>query len=511
VTAAAHLRPRTRLEDAPPWVPAAVVAALVALHVAVFVPLTWMQHSRWASLGFDTGIYDQGIWLVTHGRDPFMTVRGMDYWGHHVSAVAYLFTPIYLLGGGIHALTAVHTTVVALGAIPLWLLAKERVGNPWAALVVPFAYLLHPAVHWVTWWLYHPDSLAITPLLFAWWLARRAERLRDEGRSTRSTWIWLGLALFLAMTCKEDVSLAVLVLGVVLVARGQRRPGAVVALAGIAWFAVCSRLIIPWRNDHAPAFYESYFPYLGASLGEIARNIVLHPTRPLRLLGRPRTRDYALKMLGPLGFIGPFLGLAALLVAGPQLGVNLLVEVQNGATIKSQYASIPIVGIFLGLAEGMALLATRPRARRAFVTGLVICSLAGTHLWGLGPLGRPEERGNWSRRPASAIAVREEARNLVPPTAGVAASWDLVTHFTHRQAAYEFPNPWRSSNYGPSGNEVGDPTTVDWIAVDTAVLGPSDAHLLAALTAPDGGFEIVFSRSEVVVARRTGPDTLRVP
>jgi uncharacterized membrane protein len=511
MTAALHLRSRSALPTPPRWLPHAVLSVLVAVHLIVFVPLTWRQHSQWSSLGFDTGIYDQGIWLVTHGRDPFMTVRGMDYWGHHVSAVAYLFLPIYLLGGGVHALTAIHTTVLALGAVPLWLLARERVGNPWAALCVPVAFLLHPAVHWVTWWLYHPDSLAITPLLFAWWLARRAQRLAAANRSTRSTWVWFGVALLIALSCKEDVSLAVLVIGIVLVARRQRRAGAITALCGVAWFLVCSRLIIPWRNDHAPAFYESDFPSLGASLGEIARNLVLHPTRPLRLLGRPRTRDYALKMLGPLGFIGPFLGLPALLVAGPQLGVNLLVEVQNGATIKSQYASIPIVGLFLGLAEGLALLATRTRARRLFVALVLVSSLVGTHLWGLGPLGQASERANWSRRDAREITRREEAQRLVPPDAGVSASWNLITHFTHRQIAYEFPNPWRSSNYGPSGNDVGDPTTVDWIAVDAGVLGAGDRRVLEALTEPGGSFEIVSSRSMLVVAHRVRPDTLRLP
>ena len=50
----------------------------------------------------------------------------------------------------------------------------------------------------------------------------------------------------------------------------------------------------------------------------------------------------------------------------------------------------------------------------------------------------------------------------------------MITHFTHRQIAYEFPNPWLSSNYGPSGNDVGDPATVDWVAVDTAGLGDKD-------------------------------------
>jgi len=476
--------------------PPVVVALLVALYVGVFGHLTWSQHANWASFGFDVGIYDQGMWLLAHGRDPFMTIRGMDYWGHHVAVIGYLFAPIYWLGGGVEQVTLVHTTWVAAGAVPLWLLARDRWGRRWEALAVPAAYLLHPAVHWVTWWLFHPDSLAITPLLFAWWLAR-AER-----------WRWFAVACAVALACKEDVALAVLVLGLVIAFRGsgrrkedggtwpQRWAGELTALAGAAWFLVCSKLVIPLRNDHAPPFYESYFPTLGASLGEIARNLVVHPSR-----ARPRNPDYALKMLGPVGFVTPFLAPLALLVAGPQLGVNLLVEVQNGGTIKSQYASLPIVGLFLGVTEGLALLRRRPALLQAAAVWLVTCAVAGSFLWGLAPFSR-DFRTEWRSRPRTNVAQLELAHALVPPQAGVAASWNVVAHFTHRPVVYEYPNPWVSSNYGPTGNEVGDPTTVDWIVVDRRAIGANDRELLARLVGPGGGFVVVLDERAVLVARR---------
>jgi uncharacterized membrane protein len=369
----------------------------------------------------------------------------------------------------------------------------------WVALAVPVAYLLHPAVHWVTWWLYHPDSLAITPLLFAWWLAR-------AGR-----WRWFAVACAVAMACKEDVGLAVLVLGVVLAVRGQRRPGVLTALAGAGWFLFCSKVVIPLRNDHAPPFYESYFPSLGASLGEILRNLVLHPSRAVRLLSRPRVSDYALKMLGPVGFVTPFLAPLAFLVAGPQLGVNLLVEVQDGATIRSQYASLPIVGIFLGVAEGIALLRHRPRLVKAAALWLVGCAVVGSHIWGLTPYSRDFRTGVWSERPRHNVAQLERALDTVPSQAGVAVSWNVVTHFTHRPVVYEYPNPWLSSNYGPSGNEVGDPTTVDWVVVERSALGPKDVALLDRLLGPGGGFEVVQDGDNVTVARRVAAGSLVPP
>ena len=492
--------------------PAAVLAGLVALHVAVFGHLTWRQHVNWRSLGFDTGIYDQGMWLLSQGRDPFLTMRGMDYWGHHVALIGYLFAPIYWLGGGVEVIAVVHTAWVAAGAIPLWLLARDRwEQRGWVTLALPAAYLLHPAVHWVTWWLFHPDSLAITPLLFAWWLAR-------TGR-----WRWFALAVAVALATKEDVALAVLVLGLVLAGRGLsaplssasrhlRRAGLLTAAAGAAWFLFCSRVVIPLRNDHAPAFYESYFPTLGSSLGEILRNLVVHPSRAIGLLSRPRVPDYALKMLGPVGFLLPLLGPLGLLVAGPQLGVNLLVEVQNGATVKSQYASLPIVGVFLGAAEGIAVLRRRPQLLRAAAVWLVACAAVGSHLWGLGPLSRDFRTGVWSDTPRRNVAELDRAVATVPPLGRVAASWNIVTHFTRRPIVYEYPNPWESSNYGPSGNEVGDPTTVDWIVVEHSALDGDDLDLLARLVT-GGGFEVVQEGNGVTVARRSGPagDHLRLP
>ena len=525
-------RIRATSVDAARLAPPAVLAGLIALYAAVFGHLTWRQHANWRSLGFDTGIYDQGMWLLSQGRDPFLTMRGMDYWGHHVALIGYLFAPIYWLGGGVQAVSLVHTVWVAAGAVPLWLLARDRWGEPagsggktepagsggktepagsggkapqrWVALAVPAAYLLHPAVHWVTWWLYHPDSLAITPLLFAWWLAR-ARR-----------WRWFALAVGVALACKEDMALAVVVLGLVLVVHGlssplsgasraQRRAGLLTAAAGAAWFLFCSKVVIPLRNDHAPPFYESYFPSLGSSLGEILGNLVFHPSRALTLLRRPRVPDYALKMLGPVGFVLPFLGPLGFLVAGPQLGVNLLVEVQDGATIKSQYASLPIVGLFLGVVEGMALLRRRPALLRAAAVWLVACAAVGSHVWGLAPFSRDFRSGVWSDVPRHNVAELDRALATVPSEGRVAASWNIVTYFTHRPIAYEFPNPWVSSNYGPTGNEVGDPTTVDWVVVEHSALSAKDLDLLARLVGGGGGFEVVQEGNDVTVARRAGP------
>ncbi len=181
---------------ADPW-PAAILAAMVGLYWLVFGFLVYRQQSNFGTFGFDIGIHDQGIWLVSQGKTPFDTVRGLDYFAHHVNVISMLFVPFYWLGAGPHLLIVVHTLDVAAGAIPLWLLARDRLESRWLALVPSAAYLLYPAVNWVTWWAYHPDSLSITPLLFSYWLA------------VRGKWRWFAVAVFNTLMCKEDDALSI--------------------------------------------------------------------------------------------------------------------------------------------------------------------------------------------------------------------------------------------------------------------------------------------------------------
>ena len=107
---------------------------MIAAYVAVFGTLTWRQQSNFGTFGFDMGIYDQGIWLMSRFKDPFITVRGLDWFGHHVIGITFLFVPFYWLGAGPHFLYLVETVWLgrrrrahlAAGPRP----AREPVGRP---------------------------------------------------------------------------------------------------------------------------------------------------------------------------------------------------------------------------------------------------------------------------------------------------------------------------------------------------------------------------------------------
>lgn len=469
-----------------------VLAVMAAGYVVVFGTLTWRQQSRFGTFGFDMGIYDQSIWLLSQFKTPFCTVRGLNYFGHHVNPITLLFVPAYWLGAGPHFLYLVETLWLAAGAVPLWLLGRDLLDDEWLALAPPAAYLLYPALEWINWWHFHPDALAITPLFFAWWFARR-------GR-----WTAFAVAIVVALLCKEDVGLAVLVLGLVVAVKVERRWGLVTAAAGAAWFALCTRVVIPHANGIGP-FYQDFFPGFGHGVVEIAGNVVTHPGRVLRLATRHDSLTYYRQLLLPVALV-PIVALPLLAVGAPQVLVNVVSGFPYTRQIRYHYSSLPLAAVFLATVEGMALLTDRVArlSLKGVVAGvLVAAAIAGNVAWSPSPLGRDFHSGVWAA-PSPAHTIMEQAVHLVRPGDAVTATYYLVPHLTHRVLIYEWPNPWVVANWGVRGENPGDPAKVDVLVLDRRLLG-DQSDVFRQLTAPDGEFEVVLDKDNIVVARRVRP------
>ena len=66
-------------------------------------------------------------------------------------------------------LLAVQAVAVALGALPVFWLGRKHLRSERAALGFALAYLLTPALGWMTLSEFHPVALATPLLLFAFW------------------------------------------------------------------------------------------------------------------------------------------------------------------------------------------------------------------------------------------------------------------------------------------------------------------------------------------------------
>jgi uncharacterized membrane protein len=475
--------------------PPMVLVVMAATWATVFVHLTWQRHDRFATFGFDLGIYDQGVWLLSRFKDPFVTVRGLELFGHHMNVVLFLFVPFYWLGAGPHLLAAAQVLVQAAGVFAVYLLARDLLEDEWLAVALSSILLLHPTYQFLTWEYFHPDALAVTPVLFAYWAARRRR------------WGWFAVAAVVAMACKEDVALSMFMLGLLIAVTAHRRIGLLTAGISLVWFGLATRVLIPAFNGIGP-FYDSFFGDFGNSPGQIAANVSAHPMHALRVAIRPDRIDYYRKMLSPVAFL-PIAALPVLAIAAPMIAINVLSSFPYTHQVFWHYSALPLAAIVIATVEAIRLIGRQRWIRRCLVGIVVSSSLATTVMWGPSPVGRQFRKGVWPLHADARAAAKRHALSLVPKHATVTATYSFVPHLTHRERIYEFPNPWKEGNWGVRGENRHDPARVRWLVLDRTLINEGDLPVMSVLL--DREFTIRWERDGVFVAERVRPPPQQVP
>jgi uncharacterized membrane protein len=428
-------------------VPTATAAAAVKrlplewpLVVVLFASAAWFVtigalalrlHREFSTGRFDLGNMTQAVWSTAHGNLLGMTMAGgeqMSRLAVHVDPILVLFTPFAYGGALPEALVLGQALVVACGAYPVYKLGLRYLDSPKAAMLCALAYLLNPWIAWQALFDFHAVVLAIPLLLFA------IVFLEQE------RWVPFALVTALALLTHELVGLSVAALGIwYALRRGRRIQGAIVAGAGLAWTIACLRLIIPSfsSGNHSP-FY-GHFEAVGGSPGGLAKTAL---TDPLTILSQATSfRDLAYLCV----LLLPVAGLAIwaptmLLVAGPQLGVNLLAEPVAMTSPTFQYSAAVMPFLFAATVMGLARL--KGDLRRLLGASLV-ASFALLVFVAAGPVnGAPAIAGDsrTDNKPTrSHLADMRIAASLIPANARVSATNLLGAHLSERRVIYSVP------------------------------------------------------------------------
>jgi len=459
----------------------------------VFGRLIWGRHAHFATFDFDLGHHDQALWLLAHG-ESFVTVSGMPALGHHMTLAYFGVVPFYWFGGGPQMLNLLQTAALGLSAVPIYLLARHRLRSSWQALAVGGAWLLNPSVQWLCWEAWHPETIAIPFLLTAYLLA------------SHRSWLWYGIVLVFALSWKEDVALAVAMLGLALAVTGQPRIGLSTFALGAVWFLVAYGVAMPHFNggtNHAGTFYGE----LGASPIELVRTALTNPSLVIDRMRSNNSLAYARDLLAPFGFL-PLTAPAILAIAIPQFLANSLATADFFYDIRYHYVAIILVALALASVEGVARSRNR-RLRCWAVAWLGVSALATSVAWGVSPIGTQYRSGVWPLTGNARQRVLDAAVAAVPTGAAVAATYNIVPHLSQRLRIYTFPNPWIRHNWGIQGVAPKDldrehsADRVEWIVVDRSTHTPgSREEVLLDQVLTGGMFEKVSDQQGIVLARR---------
>lgn len=409
----------------PTWVAFAVfAAALGALSLARYFTF----HSR----SLDMAYYVRLVWGIAHGHWDNPVVGAPNLFGLHLEPVLLPFAALARLGLPIaETLLVVQALATAAAIFPAARLARRHlapgVGEGWA-FAAALTILLLPTVSRCVDHDFHPSTMAVWPLLAF------VDAL-DEGRG-RAAWAWF----FAALACREDVGLQGAAAALTLVAwprrPGERRRGALLAAAGVAWFAIYAFAIQP-RFLEGNRSYDAHFGPLGGGAGGVPgvlRAVLADPAGLLRHLASEDRPAYPLVLLAQVALM-PLLAPRWVAGALPIVAINLLSAFPRVRTVQAHYVTAAAPFLAAAAICGAGRLAAALPRWRALAPGALAAAAAVAYLLrGASPLSpewrwasyRKDER---ARRAAALVAA-------IPRDASVAAPHELLAHLAERRDAY---------------------------------------------------------------------------
>ena len=429
---------------------------LIGAYFAWFSDLSVQVYDAYAAPGYDMGIFDQGVWLLSRFHAPFVTVMGRDLFGDHTSFVLLLAVPLYWIAPAAQTLLVLQTALLAGAAVPVYLVARRRSGSITVATVLAGAYLLDPALQQGNLEQFHPESFLVLFVAVALFAA-----LEWHPR----------LLVAAAVGCllvKEDTALLVVPLAIWVALRRDRELGLRLAAGAVA-YAIFAYEVVIQSLLGTTSFYTGRLPF-GGAWGLLSAPFV-HAGRFFSYLAADNRPWYVWQMGAAYGWV--FLVSPEVAAIGlATLAENVISTFPYMHRIYYHYslALVPVLAVGTAVAVGrLPRRAARWVATAAVGTASVISCVA----WGLAPFSLETAFPDPGPSSPAVEAVNSLLRE-VPPHAVVSASWPIVAHLTHRRGAYQWPTPFRATLWGlyrQEGQRLPAAATVGYLVIPRYRLG----------------------------------------
>jgi uncharacterized membrane protein len=461
------------------------VAAAVGFYFVHYALLSVQVQDAYAAPGYDMGIFDQGVWLLSRFHAPFVTVNGRELFGDHASFVMLLAVPLYWIAPKAQTLLVLQAGLLAAAAIPMYLVGLRRLRQVWMAAPLAIAYLLNPALQHGNLEQFHPECFLV-------FFAAVALYASIEWHPRI-----LAAAAIGGLLVKEDTALLIVPLALWVALRRDRRFGTWLGAAAVGYMLFAYGVVIKLLLG-TTAFYANRIPFGG--IWGLIRAPFTHPGKFWSYLIGGYKPFYLWQMMASFG--------GAFLIAPEVAAIGILSLLENVLSLFpymqeiNYHYSLSLVPV---LAMGTVYATSRLRSAKlqAVACGYVLsAAIASCALWGLAPISRHPAYPHSS--PSSlAVAEVNRALSIIPPNAVVSADDAYVSHLDHRVYCYQWPTPFRAEYWGlydHEGQRLPSARTVQWLAI-SALRNGTSATTFDAIA---GQFTLVSAGGGVEVYRRVG-------
>ncbi len=424
------------------WVPLIVV---ILLSLSYMVALTYLQITHHHNLGtrnWDFGLYINCLWHSLRGN--FLGCSFISDGTHisrHFDPILVFISPILLIYNKAETLIVFQAAWVASGAIPLYLLAKHKMGNPLFGIALSLVYLFHPAVHGPNMYDFHSIVLAFPVLLWCMYCLE-TERIKT----------YYGFLVLLLLIREDTPALAAMMALYLIISGRLYRVAAITIILAVAYGLLVNLVVM--AGAYSYSFYFKDIKLEGYSpAASIFISLFTNPGFVLKYALEEERILYILKLFMPLMMLPLFSrkhyilfvwGLATTLF-GSWTGFLRLGTQYSVYWLPFMLASVPIA--INNISEGRLVRAFNfdpKRIRPALTVGMVLCALSMSSLYGVFWPNSSFRPGyvTFQRYTTPEHAARYETikkiQSMVPDDASVLATRRVGAHFSLRKNVWSF-------------------------------------------------------------------------
>lgn len=428
---------------------------LMALAIVAYSILSIGKHETLKTNTMDLGGYDQAVWKLSHFEAPLSTIYADDIsngdvdvrdysdedikqffpnmLGDHFEPILAVISPIFWIYNDIRILLFIQVFAVCLGAWPIYMLAKEKLGSKFAGLCIAASYLFFIGVQTAIEFDFHPLAFVAPILAFMYYFLEKKK------------YLWLYIFIALALLSKEVASLYIFFFGVyAFFIKKERKVGLIMMGVGILWFVLIINILIPNVFNRVYGHLSAY-DALGNSASEIIKTMVTNPLYVVNVLFNPGNKiDTWISMFGATGFLA-FLSPATLILAIPMIGEKFLTMSKSSCWTLWWHYSITITPILMIAATNGIYNLKNKYAKIDFnwsVFGALVVILSTFTISFIyhnnpdrtTPLIRILNK-KFYEKTQDAIDFNE-VKNLIPEDASLATTDTLLPHLAHREQVY---------------------------------------------------------------------------
>ena len=191
----------------------------------------WFKSSSW-----DLGIFDQAIYLISQGENPFSTLLGFHILGDHGALVLYPIGYLSKLFNSTYFLFFIQAVALSSSIFPLEKFSNFKKLNKHSVRASFLVLLMYPVIFNISIFDFHPEVLSL-PLVLDVFVSLKTNNLNP---------LWkLFLKIFFILTCKVTNSFIVLGIGIWLISKRFYQLGLSILITSSLWFYYIGNKIMP--------------------------------------------------------------------------------------------------------------------------------------------------------------------------------------------------------------------------------------------------------------------------